>query len=221
MLSQRTRDGERHCCKLASQSHRIQGVGVDEREGRYCPVSSAQQALAAAMRATTPYQKAATGRVVDCENGSPGDGRSSLRRSCRYLFRRKARTGRARWPGRRPICVPLIDPHRYIFPGHPPLAIKAPVLEFHEAVAINLASELRGVQRTREHQIAGRSGPGHHGALKRGCVVHPGAHGGHSVFPYCSSPTRSDAPAGFPARCALWRRRSRLRRFWIENNVSA
>ncbi len=49
------------------------------------------------------------------------------------------------------LQVPVIDPHRSIFPGQPPLAIKAPVLEFHEAVAINLASELRGVQRTREH----------------------------------------------------------------------
>ena len=57
------------------------------------------------------------------------------------------------------LQVPVIDPHRYIFPGQPPLAIKASVLEFHEAVAINLASELRGVQRTREHLFG--EGPAH------------------------------------------------------------
>jgi hypothetical protein len=57
------------------------------------------------------------GPVVDCTTASPGDGRSSLRRSCRYLFRRKARTVRAWWPGRRPICVPkLMTPHD--FEGH-------------------------------------------------------------------------------------------------------
>ncbi len=49
------------------------------------------------------------------------------------------------------LQVPLIDPHGHVFPGQPPLAIKAPVLEFHEAVAINLARELRGVQGPGEH----------------------------------------------------------------------
>ncbi len=92
------------------------------------------------------------------------------------------------------LQVPLIDPHRHVFPVQPPFTIKAPVLEFHEAVAINLASELRGVQ-----------GPGE---PLSGCGVHPGASGEHSVFLCCSSPTRSDAPVGSPARCALWRRRS-------------
>ncbi len=43
----------------------------------------------------------------------------------------------------------LILRYRHIFPGQPPLAIKAPVLEFHEAAAINLTSELCGVQCTR------------------------------------------------------------------------
>jgi len=49
------------------------------------------------------------------------------------------------------LQVPLIDPHRHVFPVQPPFTIKAPVLEFHEAVAINLASELRGVQGPGEH----------------------------------------------------------------------
>jgi hypothetical protein len=51
------------------------------------------------------------------------------------------------------LQVPLIDPHRHVFPGQPSLAIKAPVLEFHEAVAINLASELGGIQCASEYLL--------------------------------------------------------------------
>src|SRR5260370_24650601 len=58
------------------------------------------------------------------------------------------------------LQIPLIDPHGHIFPDQPQFAIKAPVLEFHEAVTINLARELRGVQRSREYFF--REGPAHY-----------------------------------------------------------
>ncbi len=58
------------------------------------------------------------------------------------------------------LQIPLIDPHRDILSCQPPLPIEAPVLKADEAVAINLAGELCGVQRSRENLFG--EGPAQH-----------------------------------------------------------
>src|ERR1700693_1672374 len=57
------------------------------------------------------------------------------------------------------LQVPLIDPHRHVFPGQPPLAIKAPVLELHEAVAINQGSVNCVAYSARESTSSGKVRP--------------------------------------------------------------
>jgi len=46
--------------------------------------------------------------------------------------------------------VALVDPDGDIFPGQPSLAIKVPMFEFYEAMTINLAGKLCGIQGPRE-----------------------------------------------------------------------
>lgn len=57
---------------IVSRSRRTKATSTALQEQQSCSVSSAQQALAGAMRATTQYQKAARGLVGDYENASPG-----------------------------------------------------------------------------------------------------------------------------------------------------
>lgn len=108
------------------QSRHIQARGVVAPGPRPCSLSCVGLALACAVQVTTPSQKAATGPAEGCENGSPGDGRSSPRRSSQCLFRWKARTGRAQWPDTRPSS----SPHRPT-----PTRLPRPALAHHKSAS--------------------------------------------------------------------------------------